>query len=295
MRGVSPISTYREMAGPPSFFSKTALYYKLLTINYKLNNMFAKESQGTLSNIALALGFALLAMVVFLALNFVWDLFAKLGVVSALPEGARTVTLSAEGKATAAPDTARFFVSVETRGADPEKVQAENTQAANDVIGFLKSQGVKDENIKTVGYNLNPEYDFPDGQRRLLGYVLSQTIRVETTELSGVGSLLAGAVERGANVVSGVEFFIDDPEIYRGQARDDALARLAAKKRELEKNVGLRLGRIVNFSESDFGFPPPIPYLERAVGLGLGGGGAPEFQPGSQEVILTISATYEIR
>lgn len=256
--------------------------------------MFTKESQGIISNIASALGVTLLVMVIFLSLNFIWDLFAKLGVVGA-PSNERTVTLSAQGKAAAAVDTARFSVSVETRGKNPEDVQNENTEAANSVVEFLKSQGISDEDIKTIGYNLNPEYEFPEGERKLIGYVLSQTIQVKTQDLASVGAFLAGSVERGANVVSGVEFFIDDPEVYRLRAREDALAKLERKRDEIENRVGLRLGRVINFSESDTGWPPPIPLLERAVAPTGLGGGAPDIQPGSQEIVIIVSATYQIR
>ena len=237
----------------------------------------------------------LLVLFVFLTLSVMWDVFAKWGFADAPGETGRTVTLSSEGRAIAVPDTARFTVSIVTRGASPQDIEQRGNEIANRVTAYVKEQGVKDEDIKTVGYNLFPQYDFSNGVQRITGYQLEQSIQIKTTELPKAGSLLSGSIERGANQVAGVEFYVDDPEIYRKQAREEALNKLKQKKEDLEDQADIDFGDVVSYDESfGGGGGIPIPFAERDATIGMGGAVAPDLEPGSQEIILTVVITYEL-
>jgi uncharacterized protein YggE len=238
-------------------------------------------------------GFLLLLV---LTVSSLWDVFAKTGVI--LPPGSseRVVTLSAQGSAFAAPDTARFTVSVVTQGNTPETVEQENAERMNAVIEYLKGEGVEAEDIKTVAYNLNPQYDFNNGQQTLVGYELRQTAEVRTKELGAVGGLLSGAISAGANEVSSISLFIEDPDAVREQARAEAIAKIEEKKEAMQRDLGVRLGKVVNVAESsDGGFIPPIPFAERGLGGAADDAVASSIEPGSQEVFVNVTITYQIR
>ena len=66
------------------------------------------------------------------------------------------------------------------------------------------------------------------------------------------------------------------------------------KAEELKDQLGINLGRIVNFSESIGGFPGPI-YYDRAIGLGGAGGGGPSVPTGENEVVVNVTLTYQIK
>ena len=53
---------------------------------------------------------------------------------------ARTITVSADGKATIVPDLATLSFSVVSQGADPVKLQNDNNAKVNSAIDFVKSQ-----------------------------------------------------------------------------------------------------------------------------------------------------------
>ncbi|MGC9067139.1 MAG: SIMPL domain-containing protein, partial [Minisyncoccia bacterium] len=72
----------------------------------------------------------------------------------------RTITFSAEGKVVAKPDVALITVSVVTQDVDANKVQTDNNKKMTAVIDFLKNNGVKEDDIKTSAYSLNPQYDY---------------------------------------------------------------------------------------------------------------------------------------
>ena len=241
--------------------------------------------------LARIIGVVLIALFGLMALNSLGDVLAKWGVASSYDEP-RTITISAQGRTTVTPDTARFNASVVTRGIEPKDVSAKNTEAMNAVVNFLKDSGVSADDIKTVNYNLYPQYDYVEGRQIPAGYVLEQTAQVTVRDLTKTGELVSGAVEKGANQVSSIQFFVDDPDEFKALARAEAFGEAREKARAMAKEAGVRLGGVISFSESSGDVPPPI-YYERAA-FGIGGGGAAPLEPGSQELTVIITVTYEI-
>ncbi|MBI4120481.1 MAG: SIMPL domain-containing protein [Parcubacteria group bacterium] len=240
------------------------------------------------------LAMALFILVAALALNSVWDVFAKWGWANPPSKEARTITLSAEGKVTVTPDTARLNLSVVSEGKSAEDVQQKNTEAMNKVIEFVKSKSVEDTDIKTTGYNLYPKYDYVEGRQVAAGYTINQTLEVKVRDLKKVGEIITGAVSRGANQVSGVEFLVDDPDKFKADARAQAFEKARAKAKELAKLARVRLGKVTTFSESFTG-EPPIIYGRSAEVYGIGGGAVPDTQAGSQEIAVSVNVTFEIK
>ena len=72
----------------------------------------------------------------------------------------RTISFSAEGKIVAKPDVALITVSIVTQDVDANKVQADNNKKMTAVVNFLKNNGIKEDDIKTSAYSLNPQYDY---------------------------------------------------------------------------------------------------------------------------------------
>src|SRR3989338_8947003 len=62
----------------------------------------------------------------------------------------RTITVSADAKATVVPDIAKISFSVVSEGSDPAKLQEENTQKMVAAIDFIKSQAIDSKYIKTA-------------------------------------------------------------------------------------------------------------------------------------------------
>ena len=79
-----------------------------------------------------------------------------------------------------------------------------------------------------------------------------------------------------------------------------AIEKAKARAQELAKASGLRLGRVVGVTQSGSNFPSPTPYGE-AYGMGGGGYGSaaksisPNIEPGSQDVVESMTLTFEIK
>lgn len=238
-------------------------------------------------------GYLLVGLLLLVSLDVLWHLLGAWDLVGPEHKEPRTVTVSAEGKVTVIPDTTRINISVVTDGKTADEVQQKNTETMNKVLDYVKNTGVEAKDIKTTFYNLYPRYDYIEGRQIPAGFSLTQGVEIKVRDLKKVGEIVTGTVSRGANQVSGIEFFVDDPEAARAEARKQAFEKARAKAKEVAKLAGVRLGQVVTFSESISGEPPI--FYPKALEFGLGGGGAPDTQPGSQEVAVNVNVVFEIK
>ncbi len=208
----------------------------------------------------------------------------------------RSVIVSAEGKVTVSPDIARVSFSVVSQGANPKTLADNNIQKMNSAIDMLKSKGIDEKDIKTTEYNLVPRYEYNENTRTsyITGYTLTQTVLVKIRDLAKVAEILGALPPLGINQISSVSFEVDEPEKYLGDARNQAFDKIKEKAEAMASKNGVKLGRIINFYEYQI-----TPYYTSAKTLGIGGGESapvvPQIQPGTQEVTIQVSVTYEIK
>lgn len=201
----------------------------------------------------------------------------------------QTVSFVGEGKVKAAPDTARAEIGLVTEGKDTITVQNENSSKMNAVIKFLKERGISEADIKTSNYSLSPKYEYNKGKSSLVGYVLNQNLTVTVRNLDKIGEILDGAVSSGANRIDSVSLFVDKPEELKNKAREEAVKQAKEKVAATSKIAGLRLGRLVGFSEGSSGEPP---MFFEALSKG---GAAPQIEPGTQEIKVNVTLTYLLK
>jgi uncharacterized protein YggE len=208
-----------------------------------------------------------------------------------------TVSFTGQGKILAKPDVAVLNFSVLTEAATSKAAQDANSEKSKTVANFLKKQNIEDKDIKTISYNIYPQYNYPrNGIPQIKGYQVNQAYDVKIRDLDKVSSMLDGIVGAGANQVSNLRFEIDNPEKLKDQARAKAIDDAKDKAGALKGQLGIDLGKIINFSENVAGYPTPIMYNSMAAkeGLGMGGGG-PDIQTGENEITVNITITYQIK
>ena len=213
------------------------------------------------------------------------------------PDIINQVTVTGTAKIAATPDIALLSIGIVSEGATVNAAQKGTTEKMNSIINSLKNDfKIEAKDIKTENFSVNPKYDWSSGRQSIIGYTVSQSVSVKVRNFDNTGNILAKATELGANSVSEPNFQIDDPEKAKSEAREQAIAQAKEKAKTLVDQVGIKLGRIVNFYEG--GNEMPNAYY------GMGGGmadsailkaAAPSIEPGTQDVQLTVSISYEIK
>jgi len=204
-----------------------------------------------------------------------------------------SINVSGEGRVLASPDIGQVDLTVLSEAVTVAAAQKTNTDKMNKATQGIKDLGIKDADLKTTNYNINPNYQYTGGKSVIIGYQVSQTLRVKIRDLTKVGDVLDRATALGVNQVGSLNFTFNDPENLKAQARADAIANAEQKARALARELGVTLGNVVSFSESDNGLPTPIYYSAKDVGMG-GGGTAPDVQTGQNEINITVNLAYEI-
>lgn len=205
-----------------------------------------------------------------------------------------TVSFSGKGKVLAKPDVGIVDLSIVTENATSRAAQDDNSKKSTAVTGALAKLGIAEKDIKTTGYNIYPQYDYTNGRSQLRGYQVNQTLQVKVRDLTKIDDVLAGVVTAGVNQVSQLQLTIDEPDKLKEQARTEAIEDARDKASALQKQLGIRLGRIVNFSEGSEGYVPQPIYL-KADSVGRGGGVTPEIPAGENEISVDVTITYQIK
>lgn len=256
-------------------------------------------------------GLAVLALLALYLFVQVISEFKSMRYIGSGVSASNTITVSGEGEVTAVPDTATFSVTIQERAKTVAAAQELATDKSNDIVDYLKEQGIDEKDIQTADYSVYPEYEYSTkvcaageycvpGKQTLVGYQVSQTVTVKVRDTEQAGDLLTGVGERGATQVSGLSFTIDDEEALQASARDEAIAQAKDKADDLAKALGVDVVRVVGFSESG-NYPMPY-YAYGRGGVAMDAvssqemkTSAPALPTGENKIVSNVTITYEIR
>lgn len=227
--------------------------------------------------------------------------------IGAGTSASNTISVSGQGEAFAVPDIATFTVGVTEEAETVEEAQTAATEKINNIIDALEEEGIEERDIQTTNYNVYPRYEYqqntaepgfrpPEGQRVLVGFEVSQSLRVKVRDTESAGQILSRVGSLGATNVSGLSFTIDDEDAIKREAREKAITDAKEKAQQLADDLEVGLVRIVGFNESGGGYPEPMyrATLDSAVGMG-GAESAPQLPTGENKVTSNVNLVYEIR
>ncbi len=247
-------------------------------------------------------GWALIFMLVIGGFS-VWS-FASSYSNAQSPASFRSFEVSGEGKVVAIPDVAEFSFSVVNEGGvNLALLQKENTTRTNNAIAFLKEKRIDAKDIMTTGYQVSPRYEYANcgfsggsvcPPPKIVGYTVTNTVRVKVRDFTLVGDVLAGVVEKGVNTVSSLAFTIDDPTTSEMEARNEAMQKAQEKAESLARAGHFRLGKILGIQESG-NFPRPYAMAESFSVAGGDMKSSPTIEAGSQDVSVNLTVRYEIK
>ena len=196
-----------------------------------------------------------------------------------------------------APDTAFVNVGVTTQGKTAEEARNANAEIVNNVIVSLANMGISKEDVKTVGYNLYPEYsDAAKGKRIITGYSMNYSINVKVENLDKIGAVIDQMFADGANTFNGVTFTVSNrKELEREMlalavknAEEKAGIVASAGGRTLGKLVAANIGSVGGMDYSDSNYETIALYKSAA-------GSAPtKIMAGNLKVSADVDAAFEL-
>ena len=259
---------------------------------------FSAKETSLLAKIAVALG---IVLCVYFAIKAVYEVKTY-----NLSGGGSQISFEGSGEVTAVPDLAEVSVTLRSEDKEVKNAQDKVTAMEKSVLDFLEKSGIKKDDIKTENYNSYPKYDYgapcysgycPVRSPKVTGYEVSEYIVVKIRDLSKAGDVVTGLGGLGANEISGPNFTIENEEELKAEARKMAIEEAKDKAAVLADDLGVKLVRIVNFSENA-SYPMPMMYAKDAVMNQAGAESsriAPELPTGVEKITSNVVITYEIR
>lgn len=220
----------------------------------------------------------------------------------------RTITVSGEGKVSAAPDLADINVGVVTQAATAKDALAANTEAMTKIQAVLKERGVAAKDIQTTNINVQPQYSQPPRRPqgnpaasqepfvpKIVAYQVINTVQITARDLDKLGSILDAVVQSGANQMNGISFRIEEPEKLLDGARKQAMANAKHKAELLAGESGVVVGPPITIQESGGFSPPPRPMMGFARGEAMMAAAPVPVSAGEQELSVSVTVVYELQ
>ena len=171
--------------------------------------------------------------------------------------------VSGTGEVMVTPDIAIVTIGVTAQAKDASAALDANSADLAKAIAAIRAAGIADKDIATSGFSIDPVYAQADNQASdqppaVVGYRVTNEVRVTIRDIAKSGGLLDAVVSAGANRVSGIAFDISDRKTAANDAIRAAIADARAKAELMADAAGLRLVRILSLNAGENGGRGPI-------------------------------------
>jgi uncharacterized protein YggE len=209
----------------------------------------------------------------------------------------RTVTVSATAEVEREPERAVILLAVESPAANAQQAANANATKMDALVAALRRLGISGPKIRTVSYELQPQYasERPQpgerqGPPRITGYRAINMVQVTVDTVARAGGVIDAAIAAGANRVAGLSFELRDPQAARNEALRLAVTRARSEAEVMADAAGQRLGVPLNITTGGYA----VPKYARAMDMMMEAQQAPAPPTPIEAGTLTIHANVTI-
>lgn len=174
------------------------------------------------------------------------------GTISAPPaEPLPSITVTGTGEVLVKPNLVRVNIGVVTQFESASAGVRRNNEAVEKLLGALDEYGIAESDIQTSNFSVAPQYKYDrSGQApRLIGYRVTNQVRVAVRRIADLGALLDEVVTAGANQINDVTFAVNEAKSFEDTARRRAMADAHRKAALYAQEAGVRLGSVLRVEE----------------------------------------------
>ena len=191
------------------------------------------------------------------------------------------VVASGEHRMKVAPDQAWAIVSLQTRDSKAPQARQLAAAAMTTVTAALRSSGLAADAVQTIGFALQPEYEYVNGRQRMKGFLVSNQLQVRIDDVSKVADVLdaVGSLTLPSSSminIGALRFDLKNRAAVEREALKGAVEDAMARAKAMAAGGGLTLGRTLRIEE---GANQMVPKYDAPMMMSrVRGGGAAEAQ-----------------
>ena len=228
-----------------------------------------------------------------------------------------TITVTGTAELSSAPDVATFSFTVKESAKETKEAQDVISKKVATILGGFDELGINEKDIKTESYTMYPRYEwvrvdqqqseiavdgtlyFPGQDRKQVqtGFDVSQNVSIKVRDFDLVPDVLTLLGETGVENLYGPNFEVDEPDELELEARSLAINDAKDKAKRLADDLGVKLGKVISFSEGS-GYPMPY-YAKAELAVASYDTGEDAYQPelptGENTITANVSVTYKIK
>ncbi|MCD7739872.1 MAG: SIMPL domain-containing protein [Candidatus Gastranaerophilales bacterium] len=149
------------------------------------------------------------------------------------------------------PDFASVIFTVENMSDSAKKASEENKKIANAVINAIKSViSEQTDTIKTTNFLVIPVYSTSQGKKTIKNYKASNSITVETRDISKITNIIDTAITNGANRTNSLVYSLQNEKSYCSELYPELLKDLKKQAAALAAAAGTSLDGVKHVNAS---------------------------------------------
>jgi uncharacterized protein YggE len=142
------------------------------------------------------------------------------------------------------PDIAIITIGVITQDKDNKIAAEENFKNTEKIITALETAGIKEKNIKTQTYYVEPQYDYIDENQVFKAYTVVNNLKVIIEDITKVGNIIDVSLKNGVNKINNISFATSNYSLYYNKALAFAIKDAKLKAINISKTIGVIINDI---------------------------------------------------
>lgn len=196
------------------------------------------------------------------------------------------VSVIGTGTVNIVPDKVTINSRIEHTGQSAAEVKKQNDRVVNEVIKYLKSQGIDSKDIQTEYIRLNKEVNY---NTKETFYSANQAISIQLRDLNKYEEIMSGLLNSGLNRIDGIEFQTSEKEELQSDARKKAVLNAQMKAREYAEALGQNVGVALKISEVQTDQYQPV---YRVMEMKSDNSDQQTIAPGEMEVRVKVNVDF---
>lgn len=243
-------------------------------------------------NLAVTTAIAILSIAILTAIEYS---FTNVRAQTELTNSTLIVSGSASNQTK--PDKVIVSLGVETTDNTAQAALTSNSNLMNKVLESLKAAGVQENETSTSTFNITPNYNYSsnNNQGRLMGFTVSNSIQIESSNIESVSKWIDAAVSAGANNVNNIYFSLSNQksDMMKNSLLKEAIDNAKIKADIAANAAGLKVIGVKSITVGEAGSPPPVPIFNAKASDGVAESPTPIIS-GKQETSATVNIVYLI-
>jgi uncharacterized protein YggE len=172
----------------------------------------------------------------------------------------------------------------------------------NKVINALRVEGAKDNETSTSSFTISPNYNNSKDSgtiRNISSFTVSNSIKVQSSNLNNTAKWIDSAIAAGANNVNGIEFDLSDKRLQETKnfLIKEAINNARSKAEIATLALGLKITGVKSINFNEVNATPPVTMLDRQeslAGPALTNAATTPIILGQQQVSASVSVVFLI-